>query len=295
MHNNYTYLQHFTTLMFEWLLRHMNNYSMDTNIIIQLGHIMKQKIFFIVITHFFLLFLSPNIQACDNKSCENNYLVSTNKYKNNSVHQATTSQKEKAKYSANYKRQQIALVNVRRAHALNQARRKFASKNRFNITHQKISVMNEQRAHALNRARKGYALSHLKQRRQMLLHAKAQKTQPVSNRNRQGLAHDVNNFNKKYQKLANTQVKKRKPRYSKRNRVIASNKNKQSTNRVSRQKARKARANYLQEQESQRLANLKKRRAITLERERKDYARNQQRRNLAKTTEKTLLDLNKAI
>lgn len=246
---------------------------------------MNQKIFFIVVTQIFLLFLSPNALACDDKSCENNYLVSAHKYKNNSVHQATTSQKEKAKYSANYKRKQIALVNVRRAHALNKARRKYASNSHINLKHKKITVVNEHRAHALNKARKGYALSHLKQRHQLLRNLRAQKTRPVK---RQGIQYDMVGFNQRYLDLVNKPVKK--ARRSKRNRVVASKNIKRSKKKSSRNKTRQARALYLQEQERQRLANLKIRRANTLEREKEEYAKNKKRRNLVRIAEKMKLE-----
>ena len=250
---------------------------------------MKQKISFVVL-HFFLLLLSPSIFACDDKSCENNYLVSAHKYINNSTHQAKASQNNKAKYSANYKRQQIALVNVRRAPALNKARRRYASKSRINLQNRKLSVVNEHRSHALNRARKGYALTHLKQRRQMLLNYKKQKRHPVNNKETD---YDLIRFAQTYQEPSKAKIKKYR-RHSKRNRIVALNSDvQQSTKKASLEKARKARVLFLQEQEQRRLANLKIRRANTLEREKKDYAKHIQRRNLAKTSER--IKLNKAI
>jgi len=243
---------------------------------------MKQKIFFIFITHFFLLSLSQNLLACDSKSCENNYLVSTNKYKNNGVHQATTSQREKARYSANYKRQQIALVNVHRAHALNQARRKYALKNRINLTHKKVSVVNIHRAHALNKVRKGYALNLLKQQRSLLLSFRARNTSPL-NRNK----FSRNNYNQEIQKLANIQV--RKPHSSGRRKAMVSHDKHKSVNRIARIKARKARVKYLKEHERQRLANLKTRRAITIARERKEYSKYGKKRKVTKNAQRTKL------
>ena len=243
---------------------------------------MKQKIFFIFITHFFLLSLSQNLLACDSKSCENNYLISANKYKNNGVHQAITSQREKAQYSANYKRQQIALVNVRRAHALNQARRKYASKNRINLTHQKISVVNVHRAHALNKVRKKYALNHLKQKRSLLLALRARNASPL---NRNTLSR--NNYNQEIQKLANIQA--RKPHASGRRKATFSHDRHKSANRIAQIKARKTRVKHLKKHERQRLANLKTRRANTIARERKEYSKYGQRRKVTKKLQRIKL------
>ncbi len=250
------------------------------------GRMMKQQIFSMGIKLFLLLLFTSNALACDDKSCENNYLVSTHKTINHSIHQATVSKKERAEYSANYKRQQIALVNVRRAHALNKSRKRYAVERGYQLRNNRISVLNEHRAHALNRTRKVYALTHLKQRRQMLLNARKQKVQPLN-----VLAQ--NSLKSSYKH------RKRIPHSTVMSRTIASinyldeSLTQKKVIKVNRHhKGRSKRkatslAMLKKQRQHQKLVNLKSRRANnSIKREKKVYARNKKRRDLLKISER---------
>ncbi len=250
---------------------------------------MKQQIFSTGIKLFLLLLFTSNALACDDKSCENNYLVSTHKTINHSIHQAAVSKREKAEYSANYKRQQIALVNVRRAHALNKSRKRYAVERRYQLRKNRISVLNEHRAHALNRTRKVYALTHLKQRRQMLLHAKKQKVQPLN-------AVAKNSLKSTYKH------RKRTPHSSVMSRTIAlvNHLDKNLARQKTRKKIAKVNKHHKgrskrkatslamlkKQRHRQKLVNLKSRRADTIKREKKVYARNKKKRDLLKISER---------
>lgn len=124
---------------------------------------MARKITAILPAFFIVFAFSSNAVACDDKSCENAYLVTAHKYVNNTSRRAVATHSVKAAHSANYKRQQIAVVNERRAHALNRARKDYAL-HYANYKRQQIALVVERRAYALNRARREYALTHHNQR-----------------------------------------------------------------------------------------------------------------------------------
>lgn len=257
---------------------------------------MTQKILTVSINLFILLFLTSNTFACDNKSCENKYSTSTHKTIHKITRRATISQREKAEYSANYKRKQIALVNTRRAHAVVKARRRYTYNNYNNsLRHKKGSVVNVRRKHALNRARKSYALSHLKQRSHMLNSYKKVKRPSSHSSKGSETINYLNSFAQKYQKTSRSNKRSRNnSHFKKKSRLVASRKRMKKHTKhkivLTKRSAHKSKRFTQLKKKRQKLANIKLRRADTIAREKSEYARQKHRRDLVRIDKKQKLN-----
>lgn len=88
-----------------------------------------------ILAFLFVILTSQPAFACDDKSCENAYLASTYQYIKNYGRRGNAIQTTRTWYGSNYRRQQIAAVRERRAHARNRANRIFALNNHIHRLH----------------------------------------------------------------------------------------------------------------------------------------------------------------